>query len=124
MSNNIHQSNHLKSVLAITIGMIVLYLITHSIWAIYTGFLIGFLGLSSSYLAERIDFLWLKLSGLLSKIIPNILLAIIFFFILTPIAILYRIFGNKNPLNLKNTEISLFKEYNKSFERESFEKTW
>ncbi len=89
-----------------------------------TSFIVGALGLVSGYLAKKIDFLWMKLAWLLSLIVPNILLSVIFYLFLTPIAFLSRAFGDKNPLSLKNTKDSLFKESNKEFDKASFEKPW
>jgi hypothetical protein len=75
-------------------------------------------------LAKKIDYLWMKLTWVLSMIVPNVLLSVIFYLFLTPIALLSRIFGKKNQLTLKNTKDSLFKENTKKFEKSSFEKTW
>lgn len=66
----------------------------------------------------------MKLAGFLSLIIPNILLGIIFFLLLFPIALLSRLFGKNDSLNLKNKSGSTFKNVNKEFDKISFEKTW
>lgn len=87
-------------------------------------FVVGFLGVASKTLADKIDFLWMKLAWLLSKIMPNVILSVFFYGFLFPIAILAKLFGNKNPLYLKNTEISLFKERNEKFDKKSLEKMW
>jgi hypothetical protein len=60
----------------------------------------------------------------LSLIIPNILLSAIFFFILFPLSVLSKIFGEKDPLHLKNSSGSLFKDKNKIFDKKSFEHPW
>lgn len=114
----------MKTVLAISLSMIIAYFITESIELIYAALCIGFLGLCSSYLAKKIDFLWMKLTGLLSKIISNILLSITFYFLLTPLAVLSRIFGKKNQLTLKNSEKTLFKNCDKEYKKISFENPW
>lgn len=58
-----------------------------------------------------------------SKIIPNILLSIIFYFILTPLAFLGKIFKQIKTSNGSKKE-SFFLKKNKSFKKNSFEKTW
>ena len=113
-----------KTVLTICGGLLMISLITKAFSIL---FIVTFLFLGAFFskpFAEIIDRLWLKLSLILSKIFPPILLTIIFYVFLTPIAILSRIFGEKNPLHLKNTENSLFTTVNKTFEKSSFEKPW
>lgn len=114
----------IKTVLIIMVGMLVVYFITGRQWAVTGAIIIGILGLSSGYISQKIHYLWMKLSWVLGLIIPNILLSVIFFLVLTPLALLSRIFGEKDPLSLKNTSQSLFKETNKKFEKPDFEKTW
>ncbi|MBW3466391.1 hypothetical protein [Arthrospiribacter ruber] len=118
------KSDPTKTVLVITVGMILLYVIFSWEWAIYVSLTVGVLGMLSAYLAKKIDWFWGKLTFVLSLIVPNVLLSLVFFLLLTPIALASRLFGKKNPLNLKNTEKSLFKSVNKNFPASSFEKPW
>jgi ABC-type dipeptide/oligopeptide/nickel transport system permease subunit len=118
------KTNPSRTVLTICVGFILLYLITKWEWTIAAALVIGLAGLFSTYLSLKIDYLWMKLTWLLSLIIPNILLCIIFFFLLLPIALLSRLFGNKDPLNLSNKVQSTFHDSNKQFDRMSFEKPW
>ena len=113
-----------KTVLVIVVGFLIVYGVWRLEWALTTALVIGIAGLLSGYLAEKIDFLWMKLAWVLSLIVPNILLSVIFFLFLTPIAWLSRIFGEKNPLSLRNSSPSLFKEYKKVFDQKSFERPW
>lgn len=85
---------------------------------------VGALGLLSSYLALKIQDAWMGLSKILSHIIPPVILSIIFYVILFPIAVLSRLFGEKDPLQLKKTDKSLFKTVDKSCTKDTFEKTW
>jgi hypothetical protein len=104
--------------------MLVVYMVFKQDWALKTSLVIGLAGLFSDYLAEKIDWLWMKLTWILSKIVPNILLSVVFYILLTPIAFFSRIFGEKNQLSLKNTSPSLFKSYDKVMDKASFEKPW
>src|SRR5690554_6088415 len=112
----------IKTVLVITIGFLILYLVTEWQWTLTVSVIVGLSGVISKKLAEFINFIWMKLAWVLSLIIPNILMSAIFYLFLTPIALLSRIFGEPNQLNLKNTESSLFKSHNKEFTKSSFEK--
>lgn len=85
---------------------------------------VGILGAISSYLAEKIDWLWTKIGWILSFIVPNIIMTIVFYVVLTPTAFLSRIFGKSDPMDLKNSQPSLFKKKDATFSKESFEKPW
>ena len=113
-----------KTVLTISVGFIVVYLITKWNWEISVSLIVGLIGIFSTYGSKLIAFLWLKLTWLLGLIVPNILLGAIFFLFLFPIAILSRLFGKNDPLNLKNEADSTFRNSNKQFEKVSFEKPW
>ena len=113
-----------KTVLTITVGLTLIYLITGWKWAIPVAFIIGLAGIVSDYLAGKIDFAWMKLAWFLGLIIPNIILAIIFFLFLFPISLLSKIFGNKDPLQLKNNKESNFVTCEKDFQKAHFEKPW
>jgi len=118
------KSDPKTTLLVITLGMVAVYVITRMNWALLTALGIGVGGLLSQGLAEKIDWLWMKLTYVLSLIVPNILLSVVFYVFLTPIALLSRLFGNSNPLDLKNTSPSLFKDHKGKMDAASFEKPW
>jgi hypothetical protein len=124
MNSNFQKTNPIKTILTINVGFLLVYLFTGLDWFLYISVVIGLCGLFSSYLASKIDFLWMKLAWILSLILPNVIMTLVFYFFLTPIALLSKLFGNNNPLDLKNMSNSLFKDSNKSFKKESFEKIW
>ncbi len=117
-------TNPTKTVLTIATGFLIIGLFTGNevFYKIAAG--VGILGLISSKLAYWIDFLWMKLAWVLSLIVPNILLSAVFFLVLFPVALLSRLFGESDPLWLKNRRDSFFKETNKTFDPESFENPW
>ena|ERR1035437_7052272 len=117
-------SQPIKTILTISMGFILVFYITHSKWYILVSFIIGVAGLSSTYLAIKIDWLWMKLTYILSLIVPNILLSIVFYCFLFPIALLSKLFGKKDPLLLKKGLKSTYMVTNKSFEKSTFEKSW
>lgn len=118
------KTNPTQTMLTICVGFLVIHLITKADWAIYISLVIGLLGVFSPFLSQKIDFLWMKLAWVLSLIMPNILLSIIFYLFLFPIALLSKLFGNKDPLMLKHTQKSTFRTREKPFEKSSFEKPW
>lgn len=117
-------TNSEKTVLFITVGFLVLFLILKQNVFLYIALGVGILGAISTFLATQIDWLWTKLGWILSFIVPNILMTLIFYFVLTPTAFLSRIFGKKDAMDLKNTHDSLWKSKDASYSKESFEKPW
>lgn len=124
MSAESKSINPTKTVLVITVGFLVLYFFSKQNTFLYIAIGVGVLGALSSFLAEKIDWLWTKLGWILSFIVPNIIMTIIFYVVLTPTAFLSRIFGKSDPMDLKNSQTSLFKDKEGSFSKESFEKPW
>tara|TARA_B100001989_G_C24263663_1_gene328159 strand:- start:193 stop:573 length:381 start_codon:yes stop_codon:yes gene_type:complete len=61
------------------------------------------LGILDSKLLSPLNSLWIKFGELLGKIIAPVVMAIIYFFILTPISLIVRLFG-KDLLGLKFTK--------------------
>ena len=117
-------SNPARTVLTITVGFIVIYLITQLEWALIVAVSVGAVGILSNYLSKQIDWLWMKLAWVLSLIVPNILLSLVFYIILFPVALISKLFGKKDQLQLKNTATTTFVTVDKTFDKESFEKPW
>ncbi len=122
MEINYHEVG--KTMLTITVGFLLGYWFMRIELLLTIAIIIGLIGVLSKYLSIKIDFLWFKLASLLSLIVPNILLGVIFYIILLPLAVFTRFFINKNLLNLKNTNKSLFVSNEKKFSKESFEVPW
>jgi len=119
-----NKDNSIKTVLVISVGFSIMYVLFDYKWSLNTAIIIGVLGIISNNISNAIDYLWLKLAKVLSFIVPNILLSLVFYLILFPIATLSRIFGNKNALQLKNSTDSLWLIRNNQIEKASFEKMW
>jgi hypothetical protein len=111
------------TILVIVIGFMLIYLKFHWKWAIMTSLIVGLLGLISPFLSRQIDWLWMKLTVVLSYVVPNILLSIVFFVFLFPISLISRLF-KKDPLMLSKDYKSYFIDMNKTVDKKSFEKIW
>jgi hypothetical protein len=117
------KSNPDKTILTIVIGLLIVYYLSKIDGFLIASILIGLIGVFSRYLSIKIESLWMKLALVLSYIVPNILLTFIFYIFLTPIALLSRI-GNKNLLQLRKTDESMFKDRTTLIKPSDFEKTW
>ena len=114
----------ITTILTITVGFLVAYIITNLDLLLWIAIAVGIVGLISPKAANIINVIWLRLATLLSLIVPNILLTIVFYFLLFPIAVLARVFRKKDSLNLKNNRASLFEVVNRKFDKKSFENPW
>ncbi len=85
---------------------------------------IGLVSLFSSFIAEQIDRLVTKLLRLLGTGISTLLIFITYFFVLTPIALIAKLFGRTDSLGLKQPMKTNFKNVNKKFDSQGFEKLW
>ena len=84
--------------------LIALYPLTNSegiiVWSVIISFIFLVLGLLNSKILTPLNKLWFKFGIFLGEIISPLIMGIIFFFVVTPIGLLMRIFG-KDVLNLK-----------------------
>ncbi len=84
--------------------LIALYPLTYGeeirLWSLIISLFFLFLGLINSKILNPLNKLWFKFGIFLGKVISPIIMGIIFFFVVTPIGLIMRIFG-KDVLNLK-----------------------
>jgi hypothetical protein len=76
--------------------------------------------------AYRIAAVWLKFGTFIGRINSRILLTIIFYLVLTPMAFLYRLFSGGNSLGLRRdpADGSFWHVRNRAYSREDFERCW
>jgi hypothetical protein len=112
-----------STILVISMGFLVLYLGLAIKWMLILSLIIGIIGISSTYLSHKIEWAWMKLSKVLGFIVPNIIISLLFFLILFPIALLSKL-SRKDPLMLSSKYNSYFININKELDKKSFEKIW
>lgn len=118
------KNNPVNTVLTISVGFGIIYLVSDFRWTLYLSLIVGVLGITSTKITKEIDFLWMKLAKVLSYIIPNILLTIIFYLFLFPMSVLAKIFGNKDALQLKEKSDTLWIHTDTQCDKNTFEKMW
>lgn len=118
------KSNPSQTVLVITVGFLILYLVFRHISLLYVSIGVGIVGILSSYLSKKIEWVWYKLTHILSLIVPNILLGLIFYIILTPIAFFANLSGKKDTLQIKKPEKSAFVTLNKKYAAADLKNPW
>jgi hypothetical protein len=113
------QTKH-TSLLTIALGFTGLYLVFHQEWMLIP-LGISFVGVSIGPVGDFIHRIWMQLAKLLSYINSRILLSIIFFLILTPLALLMRVLGKTNFFKTPGAESSLFSIRNHVYRRKDLE---
>lgn len=123
MTKNLKMNNY-KSTLTIVIGFLLLSNYFHSKPLLLISIAVGLLAIFSEKANDKIIWVWNKLTEVLGLIMPNVLLTIVFYLFLTPLAWLNRINRKKNPLQLRNESTSTFISKRKEFSKASLEKIW
>ncbi len=113
-----------STILAIAMGFLAMSLAFQWEWATWVALAIGFAGLSSPFLSEKIELIWSKIGYMLSLIVPNVLLCLIYYLLLFPVSVLSKLFGKKDPLVLKNRLKSMYTDCSKNFDKTEFENPW
>jgi hypothetical protein len=113
----------LETILVLVIALGVVCWFTGNRYYLLAAGLLGFTGLAIPALAEKIHWLWMKLGEGMGYVSSRIILSLVFFLVLVPIAFLARLFGRKAvKLDAKGT--TCFKERNFRYTKESMEHMW
>ena len=116
------KSNPNLTILTIVFGLLIINLFLNKVEFLYSCITLCAIAIFSKYLAKLIENIWFKLSYFLSLIVPNILLTVVFFFILSPLALISKI--SKKKSYFTNNKISNFELKNKKFDKKSFDQAW
>lgn len=118
------QQQELETVTVLAAFFLVLNLLVQWDALVYIALALLLTGLFVKPAARQISRLWLKLAELLGAFNSKIILTLVFFLFLTPLAYLFRLF-TKNPLQLKKTSAeSMYQERNHRYCAADFEKMW
>jgi hypothetical protein len=113
-----------KAQLVIVTGLLVLYFVFKSVYLLYASVAIGVISLMIPAVGNAIVSLWFKIAEVLGKINGAIILSVVFWVFLFPIALLYRL-NRKNPMSVKKeSNPSLYHERNHVYSKEDLEHTW
>lgn len=113
-----------KTVVVIMLGLLVVYVVWHYEVLLVAALIIGLLAFVSETMALTIHKLWMGLAQVLGMIFPPVILGAVYFLLLTPIALLSKLFSKNDPLMLKNNKQSTFISCTRVFDKGSFEKLW
>jgi hypothetical protein len=114
----------LEFFLFLVLLLIVLFFITKSPVLLYFAIGIAGVGLFLNKISSLIYLGWTKLSQFLAFVMTRLVLSIVFFLVLFPVSLIYRM-TKKDPLKLKpNRYPSLFETRSKHFTSADLENMW
>lgn len=120
---NLNRSKILETSLVLTTGFLVVHFITSNVLFLYISVFFGLTGIFIKPLAKIIALGWFKLADILNYVVSKIVLAILFFGILFPISIFYRLM-NKNKMNIKPSVKTNWQPRNIAYSSKDLENIW
>ena len=118
------RAKHIETLLVITAGMIVFFLLTENQYFLYVGLSIAIIGLAIPFAAKYIHLGWMGIAKIMGFINSHIILGVLFFFFLTPLALIRRLIG-KDQLQLKRKTVgSYFRIEERVFQGKDLENPW
>jgi len=113
-----------ETVLVITVGFLVLFFVFKHRVFLYCALGIGLAGVFSFYLSEKIHWVWNKLSVLLAAVSNRVLLGVVFFVVLTPVALIRRLGKRGGLRRFDGKATTNFSRREHVFEKKDLENTW
>ncbi len=118
-----NQSTTYQSSLTVVIFLLIIWLISGVTLIAQIAVGVGFSALLSSHIARWIDYGWTKVLAALGWFNSRVLLSVVFFLILAPIAFIYRLVKG-DTLNLKTGKESYFIDRSHKYEAKDLENPW
>jgi len=124
MTRSRQHSSELETLGVLSAFFLILNVVTHRPVFVHTALGLLLVALFVKPLARAVSRAWMRFAELLGTFNSRLILSLVFFLFLTPLALLYRLF-NKNPLALKAGQGgSLFVTRDHVYSKADFEKMW
>ena len=112
-----------ETIAAIVVGLVLVYWFFHIEWLIPVAGVVGLLGLLSNRFAGWVHLLWGYLTRALGFVSSHLLLSVVFFVVLSPLALLYRLVKGAKE-SIKRNRDSMFVERNHQYEAKDLKNPW
>ena len=118
-------SSELETLGVLSTFFLILNVVTHRQMFTYTALALMLVALFVKPLARIISRAWMKFAEVVGTFNSRLILSLVFYLLLTPLALLYRAF-NRNPLSIKpgQKDGSLFVPRDQFYSKTDFEKMW
>jgi hypothetical protein len=117
------KDKHLGTILIFAMVLIIFFLIYRNVKILYAALALGAIAIFIPALSRKIHDVWMKFAELLGFVMNKVILGIVFFIFLVPIAFLSRFF-RKNPLQTRKSVSSYFSDRNFTYNKKSLEQLW
>lgn len=117
------KDKHLGTMLIFSVVLIILYLVNKHVYYLYGALAAGAIGTLIPALSRKIHDLWMKLAELMGMVMNKVILGIVFFVFLVPVAFLSRLF-RKNPFKVQKDAATYFSDRNFTYTKKSLEQLW
>ncbi|MCX5847932.1 MAG: SxtJ family membrane protein [Deltaproteobacteria bacterium] len=115
----------LNTIIVLAAACLIAFLIFNITWFLWIVLFLSIGGLFESRITTGIAKYWMKFGRALGTFNSKIILTLIFFIILTPLAFFFRLFNKQLVNHFKtNSRTSYFDDVNKSYQKSDFEKLW
>ena len=117
------REKNIETCLVLATALVIFYCFNGAIYMLYGAIVFGVIGLFFDTIAGWITKAWYKLAEMMGFVMSKVLLSIVFFAVLFPIAMLYRLF-NKDSLQLKRSDDTYWVKRAHTFTKKDLENTW
>lgn len=117
------KDKHLGTILIFVMVLIIFYLANKNVKLLYAALILGAIAIFIPALSRKIHDLWMKFAEVLGLVMNKVILGVVFFIFLVPVALLSRLF-RKNPFRNKKDTASYFSERNFTYTKKSLEQLW
>jgi len=124
-----NRQKHLETILVLVLALGIFYWFSHEKrpelgkYLLLSALILGLIGVFIPFLADKIHWAWMKLAHVMGWVMSKVILTLVFFVFLVPMALLMRVFGKAN-VQLKAGGKSYYKERNFLYDKDSLEHVW
>ncbi len=124
-----NRQKHLETILVLVLALGIFYWFSHEKrpelgkYLLLSALILGLIGVFIPVLADKIHWAWMKLAHVMGWVMSKVILTLVFFVFLVPIALLMRALG-KGSVKLKAGGKSYYKERNFLYDKDSLEHVW
>ena len=120
---NASREKQLETCLVIVTGLLVFWFIYKVKVLVTIAVAVGLIGAFIPSIAKWIHWAWYKLAEMMGFVMSKVLLSAVFFFLLLPISLVYRMF-NKDTLQLKRKADSYWTKRSHRYTGKDLEQVW
>ncbi len=115
----------LSTIIVLSLACLAGYWLFESRWFLFGAAALLFAGVIGGKIPYTIAFTWNRFGRALGEINSRIILTLAFYAVLTPTALLYRLFNKKSAGDFKEKKpVTYFHDATKDYSRDSFKKLW